>query len=857
MAGSTFKQLSTPPSAAAVAQQSLSRRRGWSPLTWSKPARGLASAAVVVAATVAVYYPVVGHQFLNYDDPPNITDNTYYRPFTWRNIRQLWLRPYSGVYVPVTSMFWAAEVAIARSLTPVVEATKPATPTIELTALTGGASKPSPVSPADGAAATKALVEPPPDPNKLLDPRVFHVGNLLLHVVSALGVLLLLRRVTGSEIGALAGALLFTIHPVQVESVSWVTETKGLLCAVFSWGAILGYLRFVESARGSSQSRGAIVYLAAATLCFALSLLSKPMAVSVPIMAAVIAIGWYRPGWRQLAPLAVWMLLALALAAITKTQQQSEDFEFVAPWSARPFIASDAVAFYLGKLLWPVGLSTDYGRSPRWLVERPGLLYTTWLAPAVVLTLLVVLRPLRTERTLRVALGLFLAGLAPLLGFIPFGYQDNSTVADRYMYLAMIGPALLVAWGVAVMANRGGTWLKGTAAAVAVLTIVLGVLAHRQCLTWKDSERVAVAGLATNPDSPLLRQILAVELTRRGQDDAALIEYQRAAANDRLARGQLLLGMAYARRHESAKAMACFRRGLELQPNNASCHHVMAESLRNQGDHDAAMLHYQAAVRLDPNSTPTHLSLAAALGRADRWAQAVPEIRAALRLQTEDAGNWNTLAQALERTGDREGAITAYREVLRLVPDEAAPYVNLGTALWQAGQLNEAVAAYARALDIEPQNPHALRNSGLALLSLNQLDAAAGYFDRLLGADPKQADALYNLAEIRNRQGRSDEAYALYIRSVTQNPRLADAQAALASLCDRLGRTAEAAEHYRAALELQPNNAVLHNNFGVLLYKSGDTGKAAEHLARAVEISPGYAEARGNLEVVRRALDKP
>ena len=843
----------TPPAASA---------RTWSPISWSPAARAWGAAAIVVAATVAVYYPVASFEFLNYDDPANITENSFYRPFTWRNVRQLWLRPYSGVYVPVTSMFWAAEVALAQTMFPMPGTDVPA------------AADPPGASELPAAAAPKAPAAPL-DTSKLLDARVFHVGNLVLHLVSALCVLLLVRRLTGSDLGALAGALLYAIHPVQVESVCWITETKGLLCAVFAWLAILEYLRYSElhgqSAAVDSLSaleqrparrksvvatprqsfiRQAYFHLAAATICFLLSLLSKPMAVSVPLLAAVLAVVWYRRPWRELAPLGVWLLLGVGLALLTKRQQPSESFAFVAPPATRPLIAGDALAFYLSKLAWPLRLTTDYGRSPYWLLQRPALFYTTWLVPAAVLIVMVLGR---APRQLWAAAGLFLVALAPLLGLVPFGFQDNSTVADRYLYLAMLGPALAAAWLVARSAARGDPWRRATATIVALVALLLGTLAHRQCLVWRDSEHLAKAGLAINPASPLLRQILAVELTQRGEQDAALQQYQQAAATDRLARGQLLLGMAYARREDWPQAIACFRRGIELQPGAAACHHVLAEALHQNGQDDAAMEHYRTARRLDPYSNPVHMSLAHALGRANRWEEAIPEIRAALALQTEDGNNWSTLAQALGRTGKIEDAVVAYREALRLSPESAAAHVNLGTALWQANHADEALALYSRALELEPTNADALKNLGLAFIAQGRLDEAARWIEHWLADDPENADALYNLGEIRNRQQRDSEAYDLLKRAVSQQPELVEAQSALAALCDRLGRAPEAIEHYEAALKLQPQNAVLHNNLGVLLFKSGDAASAADHLARAVEINPGYTEAKNNLEAIRRA----
>lgn len=845
-------QTSTSPASARAASPVPSRARNWSPRTWSSAARATASAAVVVVATVVVFYPVASFEFLNYDDPSNITENSYYRPLTWRNLRQLWQRPYNGVYVPITSMFWAGEITLARSAFPMPAAAAP-TADSSTTGTTAGAPQPN---------------ASPTDPGKQLDARVFHVGNLILHLLSALLVLLLLRRLSGSDLGALAGALLFAIHPVQVESVSWITETKGLLCAVFSWLAILEYLRYAELAiaRRAEPSRSAkhrapvapasraYLHLAAATLCFVLSLLSKPMAVSVPLMVAVIALMWYRQPWRELAPLAVWLVLAVGLALLTKRQQPSEVFAFVAPPLARPLVAGDAMAFYFSKLLWPLGLTTDYGRSPHWLLERPIVFYTTWLVPAAILLVMAVCRAPRAFWT---AAGLFLVALAPLLGLIPFGYQDNSTVADRYLYLAMLGPALAITWLVERCAARGDRWRGATATTVAIIALMLGVLAHRQCLAWRDNQHLALAGLAINPTSPLLRQVLAVELTQRGEVDAALEQYRLAATSDRLARGQMLLGMAYARRQNWTQAIECFRRGLELQPNAAACHRVLADTLHQTGQDEAAMEHYRTARRLDPYSRAIHLSLATALGRAGRLDEAIAELRAALEIQSEDGNTWNLLAQAQGRTGKVDEAIAAYREVLRLSPQSALAHINLATILAQANQADEALALYSRALEIEPANADALKSMGLLLIGQNRLDEADRAMERWLAVDPENADALYNLGEIRNRQQRSEDAYALFKRAVARNPKLAEAQSGLAALCDRLGRPSEAITHYQAALELLPRSAVLHNNLGVLLFKAGDAAGAAEHLARAVEISPAYTEAKNNLDAVRRAAAQP
>lgn len=402
--------------------------------------------AGLVASVVAVYGQTARHELLTWDDLQHIVANPNVNPPSWAGVARSWREPYWGLYAPLSYTWFAAEAALA--------------------------------------------LRRAPDGTTRLDPAVFHLGNVLLHAGSTLLVYWLLRRLlarsfapaacwtparaspsaialescasqapatpTGAPSAASpatilacgAAAALFALHPVQVESVAWVSEGRGLLCAFWSLVALWQWVVYWQSGDG----RAAVRHYAAATAAYVLALLSKPAAVAVPLMAGVLAVGWFPApssaeasgrSWRAAArSLAPWFVGAAAWTVLTKLLQPDADADFVAPWWARPLVAGDALAFYLSKLVAPWGLCPDYGRSPRWVMAQ-GTFYVAWLVPAALVASLACLRGRRVWLT---AVGLSVAWLVPVLGFVPFEYQRISTVADRYLYLAMFGPALALAW---------------------------------------------------------------------------------------------------------------------------------------------------------------------------------------------------------------------------------------------------------------------------------------------------------------------------------------------------------------------------------------------------------------------------
>jgi protein O-mannosyl-transferase len=461
---------------------------------------------ILVGATIVTYAPIIGNDFVSWDDPDTISGNPRLSPPTIESVGYYWRHAAGGLYIPVTYTYWGMLAIPGRE---------------------------------DAAA----------------NPRIFHAGSVLLHVVNTLLVLAILRQVIpGTGAASFIGAALFALHPVQVETVAWASGAKDLLAASFSLVSIDQFLRF---ARSRQDQRGGGGSYAAASVAFVLAILAKPSAVVVPMVAAVLA--WARFRTRPPRSLLVYILpmLVLSLACIAWSRvAQLQYAPTDTPLWLRPLIAADAIAFYFGKLVWPAGLRIIYGRTPQ-AVLASGLLYYTWIIPLGVAA--VVWWARRKTAWPLVGLIIFLVALSPVLGFARFMFQIHSTVADHYLYLPMLGAALAVAGLVSlkpVPAVAGGC-----AAVLAVLAIV-SVLQIRH---WRDSEAVYARVLEFHPNSGF-------------------------------ARGGL--GRAYAESGRIRQAIEQFHIAVELVPTSRTARIYLAQAYLVDGQHERAIAEAMIALRL-------------------------------------------------------------------------------------------------------------------------------------------------------------------------------------------------------------------------------------------------------------------
>jgi Flp pilus assembly protein TadD len=543
-----------------------------------------AALIVIILAGAATLGRVAKFDFTSWDDYETVAHNPQLRPPTARSIASFWTEPQMDLYVPLTYTVWA--IAANGALDP---------------------------------------------PTGELDPRVFHTLNLALHLTAGCITFLLIRDLLNAPVAALIGALLFVVHPLQVESVAWVSGMKDVLFGLLSLTAIWQYVRLVrDEVHGSLVPTGEWWgrYLAAIAMLM-LAMLAKPTAMVVPAVVIVLDRFVIGRSWkRAIVWTWPWLVLALACAIAAKRFQPAPDATAVAPalW-LRPLVAGDALAFYVRKLVAPVVLGLDYGRTPQRIFDT-GRAYWTWLIPAGVAIVLVLKR--QHVRVVAAGAMVFAIVLSPLLGLVPFDFQGYSTVADHYMYLAMLGPVLAVAWVVAQ---------NQTSRTIAIAAVVLVLLAARsfdQTTYWRNSDTLFARALQVNPTS--------------------YASYNSLAAAD-------------IDRQQFARAVELSERAIALAPNWFPGHLTYANALIRMGRPDEAIRAYRRVLDLRPEHPPALDNLAALLAERGRLDQAIPLARRAVELDPASVNARLNLGRMYFQLQDFRSARGEFEAVLKLDPD--------------------------------------------------------------------------------------------------------------------------------------------------------------------------------------------
>ncbi len=502
-----------------------------------------------------------------------------------------------------------------------------------------------------------------------LSPTAFHVVSVALHLANAWLCFSLARRLTGRARLALVCSLLFALHPLQLESVGWISELRGLTSSAFG---LLALNAFVLSRQASDTTRSRRL-LASSALLVICAMLCKPSAVVLPVAALAIDRIVFRSPWRKaLAQASLWAAVALPFALITHAVQ-TVPAAGQSLWWQRPFIAGDALAFYLFKLLAPLDLGVDYGRTPH-LVMSHAWGYLAWAIPAALL----VLAHRNRQRRPLTWLGalLFLTFLLPTLGLAPFAYQAYSTVADRYTYLALLGVGLMVADTVERVRHQRIA-LLGAATAL----ITLAGLSFNQSRYWLTSADLLHHTLDVNPAAGFAYNNLGDAALANGDLAAALADYQACVAHDPTGvKAHINLAEVYTaldRPAEAERALAEAEKAPEMTSDDLSNLGIV---LMKMNQPDRALQALATAVAMDPNSPSYLFNQANALAAVGQFDQAEAAFRRCIALAPTLAGAHTGLGIVLAETNRLPEAVTEFRAAVRLQPNDPAALDDLKKA---------------------------------------------------------------------------------------------------------------------------------------------------------------------------------
>ena len=491
--------------------------------------------AFVALASFAAFLPALAGEFLNWDDNVLLTENPYYRSFSWESLKWMFTTLRHGTYQPFSWLTYALDFKLWG-----------------------------------------------------MDPFGYHLTNLLLHALNAALLLLvfieLLPLPKGERLPASAlCALLFAVHPLRVESVAWATERRDILSGTFYLLALLLYLR-----SAASKSRPMLLLSLAA---FASSLLSKAMGVTLPVLLLMIDAYPLRRLSRSSVQEKLPYLLMSGIVSVVAWVGQTDDgaAKSLEQHGLIERLAQTGygLAFYVRKTLWPADLSPLYLLPSPFDPTAPAFLLS---ASAVLAAALLALRLRRSHPSLLTALGCYAVTILPVLGLLQSG---DHLVADRYSYLACIPLAALAAgaWAKAACRSR-----RAALAAATACCLALFALTWRQTRVWHDSETLWTHALNVDPDNALAHVNLGAVSAQRG-DLAAAMRHSREALRIRpmYPLAQASIGGYLEAAGRPADALRHYRMAAVLNPDNVWVQSRLAGLLIQRGGEREAREHLRRA----------------------------------------------------------------------------------------------------------------------------------------------------------------------------------------------------------------------------------------------------------------------
>lgn len=628
---------------------------------------------VLILVTLAVYWQVTGHEFINFDDDLYVAKNSNIKNgITSESIIWAFTTLSTGNWHPLTWLSHMLDIQFFG-----------------------------------------------------MNPRWHHFINLLLHVVNTLLLFSIFKKMTGNVLRSGFIAALFALHPMHVESVAWIAERKDVLSAFFWMLTLWSYLRYAQN---PNLNRYFIVIL-----FFTLGLLAKPMLVTLPFVLLLLdywplgRLRFMRSDQRKNAKQAsgtirlllektpLFLLTILSSIVTFIVQKQGKN---VASFEAVPFLArvgNAIVAYvdYLEKMLWPSNMAVLYPYPSSVSVWEMAVSCTI-----LIIISLVVLRFVKQRPYLMIGWLWYLGTLVPVIGLVQVG---NQYMADRYSYIPYIGLFIMIAWGVPELLKRWRQKKIGIAITTAIILVILVTVTSIQVRHWKNSISLFEHTLSVTANNFLPHNNLGTALAEQGRIDEAIdhwLEAIRLKSDYETPYNNL--GLAYEKQDRFEEAIRHYSKALRINPDYELAHFNLGNVYLKEGKLNEAIHHYKEAIRINPEYVNAYYNLSDALFKIGQVDEAINQLMRAVTIKPDFLKAHNNLGNALRMQGRLDEAIEHYSEAIRINNNYADAHNNLGIALIQKGKIELAIIHFQKALQINPEFSFARNNLRKALLIYEQ-----------------------------------------------------------------------------------------------------------------------------------------
>jgi tetratricopeptide (TPR) repeat protein len=585
-----------------------------------------------------------------------------------------------------------------------------------------------------------------------LNPLGHHLTSVILHAVNTFLVVVLVMRLQEAAKGAApvggeasapgdrgmlitAGVtgLLFGLHPVHVESVAWIAERKDLLCALFFLLSIAGYRNYVAAV--GSEAAGRSIFSRFSTKgyllslgFFILALLSKPMAVSLPVVLLIL--DWYpfrrlhsistvRAALVEKLPFVAFSLISSVLTILAQRAWGAVVEIQAVPLSSRLLVAVRSLVAYLGKMIVPVEL-VPYYPYPK-VISILSMEFLLAFALAIGITFCCVMISEKQKGWLA-AWGCYLATLLPVIGIVQVGSQS---MADRYAYLPSLAPFLVLAagtsWGyekvISRHRSRSMVMMLFIGAGI-MISAGLSALTLRQVQVWKNGLSVWSYVIEKQPGK------VSIAYTNLGS------VYQKAGQFD--------------------KALEYYDKALSLDPNDYLAYVNRGVIFNDVGRYDLAIESYGRAVATNPADYTAYYNRGLTYDKIGRLNDAIEDFQKATKLQAKDPWTHNNLGILYSKAGRYDQSIAAFNNAIAIEPNNPVMFINRGLSFAFSGQYPRAIEDFSMAIHLDQKNVAAYFNRGDAYVKTGSIELAVSDFSKgcSLG-DMNSCDALQEVSRLR------------------------------------------------------------------------------------------------------------
>ncbi len=591
----------------------------------------LLASIVLFALEFLLFSPALDYKFLNYDDDVYVYENANIQSLQAENIAWMFARPYYRSYTPLALLSHAIDFKLWEN-----------------------------------------------------NPRGHHLTNVLLHGVNTiliflLGVMLLhvaRRKVSGqipdspppllmeadtsTILGAFVAALLFSLHPMRVESVAWISDRKDLLLVLFTLPCCMAYLKY-DAHRGTKR---AMRWYLLVLLFFVLALLSKTIAIVIPVVLFLLdmlllkrkASNKWVPFATEKAP---FFLLSLAFgifAIISAKESQLSDIVAKLSGVQRALHPLYSLLFYPVKTIWPESLTPVYDSVGAPLMAVAAIL-------CIVITVFAIIMAKRGQKFWLLAWLTYAVTIMPTITGLSVGIQPW---ADRYSYLPAASLMILLGAGVSVVWDRyrgkGARSLNLVLCAVAIL--LCGKLSAQQLPMWQNAETLWRHSIRVTPSVPMPYTNLGVALEGNGDHDGALLMYGKAVT---------------------------------LEPRCADALYNMGITYEAKQMNDSAASFYAQAITADRTYTDAYVNLGNIHVRAGAFDDAIRLFEQAVKLDSSDPDSYYNMGIAFYHKGDRTKALECFQKAVKYSPNYANAHNNIGIVFLDLGKQEAAMTSFVRA----------------------------------------------------------------------------------------------------------------------------------------------------------------